>query len=106
MAGTAPTRASKPRLNEGPLQKEGQSVGSIARAASPSASMKGPSRRRGNDACEHQPRRRGRASMKGPSRRRGNAHRWTGPSEAPRLNEGPLQKEGQWRLIFRHGFRA
>ncbi|SBN96295.1 Hypothetical protein PFR_JS12-1_1912 [Propionibacterium freudenreichii] len=38
------------------------------------------------------------ASMKGPSRRRGNGgHVEQGCDFHEGLNEGPLQKEGQWR---------
>ena len=61
------------RLNEGPLQKEEQS---LPLSGSRSA--------------------RAHASMKGPSRRRGNPRPGSNPSaRSSCLNEGPLQKEGQ-----------
>ncbi|SBN41620.1 Hypothetical protein PFR_JS21-2_1960 [Propionibacterium freudenreichii] len=65
-------------LNEGPLQKEGQCEPiDIARKVSEKASMKGPSRRRGN-----------------------RHHVITRPMTCSHgLNEGPLQKEGQSLLI-------
>ncbi|CBL55900.1 Hypothetical protein PFREUD_03660 [Propionibacterium freudenreichii subsp. shermanii CIRM-BIA1] len=59
-------------LNEGPLQKEGQFKTEPDHMRTVAASMKGPSRRRGN------------LSSKFSSHRR-----------KPSLNEGPLQKEGQ-----------
>ena len=58
-------------LNEGPLQKEGQCQGDDP-----------------SDRFKH-------ASMKGPSRRRGNFVLAVNGERQPRLNEGPLQKEGQ-----------
>ena len=59
-------------LNEGPLQKEGQLE---------SDQLVGD----GVDV----------ASMKGPSRRRGNVMKQSPRRRVPSLNEGPLQKEGQ-----------
>ena len=60
--------------------------------------MKGPSRRRGNVNALQSPRFSAGASMKGPSRRRGNSPTMGLMQEvSASLNEGPLQKEGQWR---------
>ncbi|SCQ75613.1 Hypothetical protein PFR_JS20-2_1838 [Propionibacterium freudenreichii] len=60
-----------------------------------SASMKGPSRRRGNGTCSINKLDQALASMKGPSRRRGNPILWAEAGPEACLNEGPLQKEGQ-----------
>ncbi|CEG96863.1 protein of unknown function [Propionibacterium freudenreichii] len=63
-------------LNERPLQKEGQFESRRA--------LKRPENR---------------ASMKGPSRRRGNRRVLSSLRASPsRLNEGPLQKEGQFAV--------
>ena len=48
MPQKAPPHSSEGCLNEGPLQKEGQSAGAISIIVALPASMKGPSRRRGN----------------------------------------------------------
>ena len=85
------------RLNEGPLQKEGQYAVELPGDGPQIASMKGPSRRRGNTPSAH-PRGERQSLNEGPLQKEGQlvGERWVFIDTPPGLNEGPLQKEGQF----------
>ena len=75
-SGTRPALPTAPRsLNEGPLQKEGQfgAGGRVVQLARRRLN-EGPLQKEGQSAFQVGLDRGGCASMKGPSRRRGNAH--------------------------------
>ena len=88
------------RLNEGPLQKEGQceDLHSLRADDLAAASMKGPSRRRGNPDAVGGDSRNGQASMKGPSRRRGNVECFLVAPQSLRASmKGPSRRRGNRR---------